>query len=592
MFFRKIYLIGISAFFCSLPFVTLAASDSQKCVQIYYDLAAAKEKNYYLGRVYTISLQNLVSHFVDIQPYISPIEYYQPGQINRCFATIYLGTYENNKVPKSFIEDFVKTKANVMWINNNISQLGDGNLKKIWGAQYFGIAGLDFDKKEPNGTPGSYKNFTYKGEVFSGELSAAILKENFYARDINVLYLPDLDRQRSEVISWAKHSTRLAQTPYILRQKNHWYVAANPFSYMGRNKYLVFADILFDFLDEQPVDGGKKYALVRIEDVHPKTNQKAIRIISNLFAKNKIPFSMALIPVYKDPLGIYARGFKVENSIKENYGFSRALKDAEEKNASFIWHGVTHQYDSTKNPYSGVSAEDYEFWYDKTNQPIAEDSPEYVLNLLKTGFSILKDEHINPVAWLTPHYAASPLDYTIFGLLFPWNVGAVRYSLTTSCIPEAKNEQISLDDLGGKTTVNLKVKSLNNYYYNSSAPYVVFRDYFGQRLIPDYLGHLMPIVKEGVVEINNPDDIIANAKKFLVLRDVWASFAFHTIMLNTPDKGGIAKRSGDTDKLQRIISALKDDGYTFVDLKTWTKLHESYRALKPIEVGPFAERCN
>jgi uncharacterized protein YdaL len=601
MLFKNHYLIFFLALFIVNTTAFAEKNSPQKCVQIYYDSVPNAADKYYLGRIYTISLQNLISHFIDIQPYIIPIEDYKKGQIERCYASIYLGSYYDNKLPNAFINDFVTTKKNVMWIDNNISSLSPYNLKNIWGAQNLGIVGMDYEKRESNGIPGSYKYFIYKGEIFTYEIPKAQLDKDIYARNIYAFNIPNLKQQQDYIVAWAQHSTRNTTIPYVLRNKNHWYVASNPFNYMANDKYLIFADVLFDVLNEQPVDRGKKFALIRIEDVHPKTKPEQIRALTDLFAKNKIPFAIALIPDYKDPFGVYNKGVKEEVKLSDKTNFLRALNYAKQHGASFILHGVTHQYDATKNPYSGISGEDFEFWAANAQGPLNEDSPTYVLNLLTSGYTMAQAAGFKPAAWLTPHYAASALDYVIFGQLFLWNVGQVKYTLANICQNEKLPEKFSFDIAGINAIADkirrdnfakMKVTSITSFNFDSGEPYVVYRDFYGQRLIPDYLGHILPWPSEGVITIRTPEDILADAKRNLVLRDVWASFAFHTMMLNTIDKGGLAKKPGDMEELQKMITALKADGYIFVDLKKWTQEHQNDRAPVPIEVGPYAPKCS
>jgi peptidoglycan/xylan/chitin deacetylase (PgdA/CDA1 family) len=95
-----------------------------------------------------------------------------------------------------------------------------------------------------------------------------------------------------------------------------------------------------------------------------------------------------------------------------------------------------------------------------------------------------------------------------------------------------------------------------------------------------------------VIAKRSVDQIIQDAKKYTVLRDTWASYFMHDILLNTVNDNGLAKEPGDTSELRRLIQAIKDDGYEFVDLKKWTAAHRNIKHLKPIEIDPPGGTCS
>ena len=117
-----------------LSFVLLTGLQAQAkaldCVNVYFDRST--DPTYWMGKTYTTLLQNLLGHFPEYQQIISPIELYQQGEIDKCAATIYIGSYFNNPIPTAFLDDYASTKKNVAWIGYKSGSLARA-LKKPWG---------------------------------------------------------------------------------------------------------------------------------------------------------------------------------------------------------------------------------------------------------------------------------------------------------------------------------------------------------------------------------------------------------------------------------------------------------------------------
>jgi hypothetical protein len=63
--------------------------------------------------------------------------------------------------------------------------------------------------------------------------------------------------------------------------------------------------------------------------------------------------------------------------------------------------------------------------------------------------------------------------------------------------------------------------------------------------------------------VRGVDDILADAERNLVLRDIWASAYVHPYLF---ESGAI-----DASELTRLITGLKDLGYEFIDLDDFAK---------------------
>ncbi len=579
------------------------AKKPNECIQIYYDNTTNLDQPYHYGRFNAIMLQNLLGHFPRVQQYIIPISQYKKGQINRCAASIYLGTYYDHKLPKSFIEDFVNTKKNVAWVNYNVWQLSPNQLSQLWNVNYKGITKKSVKERDYRQQPGFYRYIKYKGQVFTkfGRLDPKD-KSKFYAEDEMVMLKPLSSDANRYVVAWAYHSTNTTKIPYILRNKNHWYIADNPLSYIDENdRYLVFADILFDLLNKKPLHHGKHYALVRLEDISPNVSPKRIREITDFFYKNKVPFAISLIPIFYDPLQSYTEDPKLKRQlVTQRKQFLEAIRYAKAHGASIIMHGVTHQYKNIKNPYTGTSGDDYEFWDMNKNRPLKEDSVKYVLNRLAKGVALLDKAGLKPAAWLTPHYLASPLDYTVFGQVFLWNVGRVGYMIANTCHLKQLPNTLTFNEapIGGKYNKErlaylkpLKVspapgESPTGQFF----PYEIYGDYYDQRIIPEDLDYIRPTVSEHNANRRTVDDLIRALQRNRVLRDSWASFFVHKEMFGLIKNHGLARFKGDTKALQRLISAVKAAGYQFIDLKKWQKQNLRPKRPEPIEVSG-SHRC-
>lgn len=577
----------------------VAEAATQKCVQIYYDKAPQANPKYYEGRHYAAFLQNLLGHFPDIQQYIIPIESYQAGQLNRCYASFYIGSYYGESyIPESFLDDFIATKKNVIWMGYDVWKLGQQNLQKLWDVKFVALGSLDWQHLDNSNAPGFFKFYDYKGEVFEKHGFLQPHTKNFFAAyDITILKILNPESEKY-VVSWARHSTENKQkTPYILRNGNHWYVADVPFSYMHfDDRYLIFTDVLFDMVNEKPYYPNKKPAFVRFEDVNVGTTTPIqIRKMTDLFYKNHVPFSIALIPIFADPLGAVVKDSADRyKTILQSKKFLDALHYAKSKGASFIMHGVTHQYDSRKNPYNGASGNDFEFWDAINKRPIAEDSVPYVLNRLSEGVSIMEKAELSPTAWMPPHYKASPLDYVLFGELFTWNVGQVTYIPYKITGYQDLPSTLTFDKAGvGNNAARLPYLNKlvvdfppNFLRFTQLLPYEIYGDYYRQRVIPENVGDLQPYLSQEVIAIRTVDDMVKTIRRNRVLRDVWASFFLHGFLLNMPASGGIARYPGDTAELERLLQETRAAGYEFIDLESWIKQNTRPKAPPAIELDP------
>jgi uncharacterized protein YdaL len=254
----------------------------------------------------------------------------------------------------------------------------------------------------------------------------------------------------------------------------------------------------------------------------------------------RIPFSIAVIPRYVDALGVYNGGIPMTVPLSQASNLKRTINYALPRGGEVVMHGYTHQYSNMRNKHTGVSGDDYEFWNIVANTPVAEDSTAWALGRLNAGLQELTSNGYRPVAWETPHYHASPLSSKAVPLAFNTTYQRVVYFTA---------DQPNL--IGG---VN------KDFAVGQIFPYVIKKDHYGQRILPENLGNIE-------YDISNIDptsnfnytwqDILTNAQYALTVRDGYASFFFHPFWLEPAiGKPGLA----DFKSLVAGITAL---GYTW-----------------------------
>ena len=122
-----------------------------ECVHIYYD--KSNDPQYNIGKIYATYLQNLMGHFPKYQQIVSPVEYYKKGDLEKCKANFYIGSYFQNNIPIDFLDDYKTTTKNFAWMGYNIWQLEKNIFSNIFGYQYSHITTLDREHLDKNNHP-------------------------------------------------------------------------------------------------------------------------------------------------------------------------------------------------------------------------------------------------------------------------------------------------------------------------------------------------------------------------------------------------------------------------------------------------------
>jgi len=431
--------------------------------------------DYSEGLISANNIANLLGHFsVGFQ--IQPLESYQEGSLENYGWIFFAGNVEKTRVPKAFLNDLLSTAKTICWLNRHLDQLTQRSDFR----QKFGFSFIDYRDDE------GFDSVLYKG--------ISLRKTD---PDLNLVHIEN----RSLCRVWAQAKNDAGIQPYILQSGNFWYVADSPFSFVEEgDRYLAFCDILHDILNipHQSI----RNALVRIEDVSIDDDPVELRRIADYLNSQRVPFQIALIPVFKDP----SKGTEVYLSDRPQ--FLEALKYMVTRGGTVVLHGVTHQF-------RGTSADDFEFWDDLRDKPVSFDSVEMIRKRLELGLNECFKNGLYPLAWETPHYAASTLDNQVFREFFS----------------HVNERRMVIAKLG------------TQQYF----PYPL-TDISGQKVIPENLGFVS-------IDEPKPERLVEDSQKMLTVRDGIPSFFFHSFM--------------KLDYLKLIIQGMKQNGYRFVSLKSF-----------------------
>lgn len=554
-----------------------ASEISSNCVQIFYDTTTdIKYKN--LGRSYGLMLANLLGHFPEYQQIIGPIDLYLKGDLEKCHASFYIGSNYDKPLPSDFLIDYKTTTRQVVWMGYNYWQLGN-DFETTFG---YGVNNgdyifttIDSSSSSSDGKPGYFRDIIYKGETFYkfSKWSDAAHTSLIAAAEMTK-FLRQSNAMASTVMASAKHSTTNEIIPWALQAQNKFFVAEIPFSYIHEaDRYFVFADLIFDFLKAEARHNSKN-AFIRIEDIHSQIELNYLDDAVNILKNNNIVPHIMIIPIYKDPNTNPDTIVRMENEP----GFAEAITRYKSEGIVFIWHGITHQHNDMINPFTGISGDDYEFWDFPHSSPVAEDSTTYVLNKFDDGFNSLKLFSIAPKLWVSPHYHASALDNVMFGQMFSWTIGRSVYNdftISGAKVPDPA-KPINFDFTNPATDQNrrdyfsnLVVQDVPGFkQFGQLYPYEIYGDMYGQRILPENLGNVQPELNDQVVATRSVDVILADARRNLVLRDVWASVFYHPFLLDPALNAENAGNPSQTD-LERLVKGIKNLGYNFINLETY-----------------------
>lgn len=473
-----------------------------------------------IGEISAVMVRNLLGHFAEAEVVMTPAGRYAPGSLAGCDRAIYTGTYFDAQLPAAFLAEMAEYQRPLLWMNYNIWQLARESGAERFRSQW----GFDYERVEAappvvGGTvPAFFSEFIYKGATFRKRV----------ARDASgaLTWQPGLIIVRNssaQVLAEGRHTGTGARAPYALRKGDFFYIADNPVAVIDqRGRYLILADLLFDFLKLEP-RSARRYALARIEDVHPEYDLKLLYLTIEVFKRRKLPFAISLIPRFVG--GQPARTL----DATENRAFVKMIRYAIANGASILVHGYEHQIQVDLGCGMAFSGEGYEFWDMCNHRPLPFETDAFFQQRLDRAKAILASAKIPYVGWVTPHYAASPLASKVIGRNFDRIVERRSYSL---------GEPGDVDS------------TVDQFF-----PYTIVRDYSGAHVWPENLGYV-PLPDEGGSR-RTVDDMLDAARLNKLVRDGWASFFWHPPIIRS--ELGVAS-------LERLVDGIRAEGYEFVSL--------------------------
>lgn len=476
------------------------------------------------GELHAVMLANLLGHFREVEARLAPTSAYAAGALAACDRAAYVGSRWAAPLPRAFLRDAGAYPRPFLWINygaaNLQNELGPEAFAAKTGFLYRRVRG--FDAAAGGGVPGFFRDFHYKGARFH--------KKARREPDGRLIASPELtiiDVLDARVLATAAHTSGRETAPYVTRKGNFFYVADNPFLYIHeQDRYLIVADVLFDFLGLPPRE-RRRPALVRLEDVHPDYDLRLLYRTVKALKRKKVPFAISVIPRYVRKGAAESDG----RDMLQRRSFLRALRYAQSAGATLLLHGYTHHVPDAEGCPSLGSAADYEFWDRCRGAPLAHDSDAFLLGRVAAAKALFAAAGLEAAAWVTPHYAASPRDFRLFGRLFERTLQRVCY------FPDG-------------------ARGPSSPYVSQFFPYTVYRDHYGQFVWPENLGFVpMPGSDWGY---ETPADIAESARRAAVVRDGWASFFWHP---------QLAAADGGLQRLEELIDAIRSRGFTFVSLQ-------------------------
>jgi uncharacterized protein YdaL len=510
---------------------------------VLYDAPAAGVDGNRLGKAYAIMLRNLLGHWnttVDLVP----MQSYTAGKLEGYSATFYLGSYFDLQIPASFLIDVNATTKTVVWFKYNLWQYAGNTafgFNAKYGMAFNGLRGLNAVPTAASPNPGFFDTVTYKGRPLTKyyEYRAAT---NTVMADPDIGVTSIVDATKAQAVVNISNPTTGEQLPYIVRSGNFWYVADLPLSYIGpRDRYLVLCDVLHDMLGVATPNSAR--ALVRLEDVSNLVDPASTKALTDYMQPKGIKFGIAVIPRYRDPLGAYNGGVAQDVTFARATTLKSALNYMIPRGGRVVAHGWTHQYSNVKNPWTGVSGDDYEFWDIVNNRPVVGDSVAWALNRIDQAIKELGTSTYKPFCFEVPHYHASPNAYAAVRQRFATSWGRLVYF--TSTVPDLT-----------------ATKADRDYAVGQFFPYVIRQDHYGNKVLPENLGNIEYDL--GALDPSSnydytAQDILTNAANVKVVRDGFASFFFHPFWLE-PEiaKPGLAD-------FKTVIEGISALGFTWAD---------------------------
>ena len=309
-------------------------------------------------------------------------------------------------------------------------------------------------------------------------------------------------------------SQRDARYPLLIRHGRDYVFASNqlqhPFS-------IAFAEGLHDVFQSwgYPEHPHQRQGYIRLEDIHPMVDPDAFKAVTDILHEKNIPYMVAVIPVYTNP------ETGEQHHFSDSPKLLNILKDIQNRGASIILHGYTHQFRLSE------TGEGFEFWDVEYNMPIYHAPDEefvmksreefasdaeyaqymeqlrqfertYIEQRLTRGIQELANYGLYPLAFEAPHYTMSQHGYEIVSRFFTTYSGQL---------------QLSDEDWQKMTAV----------------PYITRPTFLkGMTLLPETIGYVDPADPEAIAQMTE------KARENMLVRDGLVAGFYHPYLGTEP----------------------------------------------------------
>jgi uncharacterized protein YdaL len=437
---------------------------------ILYDGTSSNDREGVIGAAH---IANLLGHF-EFTGTQEAVEAYRPGEMARYDAVFVVVGGEERPLPAVVLKDAKAQRGTLIWLGYKLDRLFPADEAEKRGVKVEGYL-----------RESRFRKVKYK-DVMLGKGTGDLAR------------ITIVDPARVQVMATAVDADG-NEVPYAIHAGSIWAVGDQPFAYVDeQDRYIAFCDLLHDMLGVP--HAVEHRAMVRLEDVTPEDDPALIRRAVDIFVSEGVPFQVGVVPIYRDPAS------SGEIQLSDRPEMVAAVEYAVRHGGSIVMHGVTHQY-------TGITPDDYEFWDAERNLKRTDDSKELVRNKLETGLDECFRNDLYPLAWETPHYAASTLDYGEIARVF--------------------------------STINERPLTIEQQGTQQFFPYPT-RDVRGTLIVPENLGYI-PLEKQ------DASMILAAARAELAVRDSVASMYVHDFV--------------NPQAIRDAIVGVKALGYTFVSLR-------------------------
>ena len=269
---------------------------------------------------------NFSSHFGSVVR--QSVTRYRAGEMRRYAAVVYVGTTYGEPLPGALLADVRSGLRPVLWLGGNGYQLTDKPYAQAHGYRVL-----------PNDRQGRFAIVRYR------RARLTITSRQLGAIDVT-------DRREATVLGTAVTASG-RQVPWAVRSGRVTYVAEAPLqSEGGRDRSYAVADLMASLFGPVPV---RHRALIRLEDVGPATSPVQLRRIADLLSARKIPFAVAVYPLYLGPVRQHPRQ---RVTLADRPAVVEALKYMLVKGGTLVLHGYTHQLGDSRNPNNGERSEE------------------------------------------------------------------------------------------------------------------------------------------------------------------------------------------------------------------------------------------